>query len=474
MALAPTAFELRSTGNDNNGGGFTIGGSGTDRSQQATAQVSIDNSSITTSITTNVITFTGGTYTPSAADVDNIVHMISGTNVITQYFRIVSVGATTWTMDRNVVSAGTATDGIGNMGGCLLTFGQLGNAMQQGSLESNAYIKAATYTSTSTSANASNGTVSTGGSRQSWYGYQNTRGDNGTKPLITTTQNSTIFVQTGTGVGLIWDNLEFDGANKTTTGAFQFIKSGWRIIRCKFSNFTNPAITNDSNGVSLLVDRCEVTGCSSGNGAIFPGTSTAISRCYIHDNSTSAIIMQNGATNITVWWCILDSNNGNGIIGSGNGFILIENCSIYGNSGDGINITVVTAYDPVRIYNTIFEAQTGVGKYGVTASVNTSGVSLVNCAFFNNTGNTNNIRAQDIEGTILPTASPFTNAGAGDFSLNALAGAGLVCRQAGLPGVYPGGLSTSYLDVGAVQSAVAVTPPAPTASGNTYVGTWSS
>src|SRR5205085_834963 len=69
MALSSSiVWETRASGaSDNNGGGFKAGATGTDRSQQNSAQVVIDNSTITTSITTNVITFTGG-YTATSAN----------------------------------------------------------------------------------------------------------------------------------------------------------------------------------------------------------------------------------------------------------------------------------------------------------------------------------------------------------------------------------------------------------------------
>src|SRR5436309_2045193 len=98
MALsAAIVFEARaSTGNDNWGGGFKAGATGTDRSQQNSAQVAIDNATITTSITANVITFTG--YTPTSADVGNVVQMLTGTNVTAGFYEITAQTSTTWTV----------------------------------------------------------------------------------------------------------------------------------------------------------------------------------------------------------------------------------------------------------------------------------------------------------------------------------------------------------------------------------------
>src|SRR5215831_20343572 len=98
MALAATGYwEIRSSlGNDNNGGGFNYNVGGTDRSQQNNVQVAIDNATITTSITTNVITFTAG-YTATAADVGNYVQMLTGTNVTAGFYEITSFTSNSWT-----------------------------------------------------------------------------------------------------------------------------------------------------------------------------------------------------------------------------------------------------------------------------------------------------------------------------------------------------------------------------------------
>src|SRR5947209_15754292 len=119
MAIsANTVFEIRTTGSDNNGGGFVTGASGTDFSQQDTAQVNIDNATITTSITTTTVTFSAG-YTPTAADIGNIVQFLTGTNVTAGFYQITAQTATTWTLDRTPLSAGTTTNATAKMGGGL-------------------------------------------------------------------------------------------------------------------------------------------------------------------------------------------------------------------------------------------------------------------------------------------------------------------------------------------------------------------
>ena len=77
---------------------------------------------------------------------------------------------------------------------------------------------------------------------------------------------------------------------------------------------------------------------------------------------------------------------------------------------------------------------------------------FLNCATYNNTSGASHFLDTNVGGVVL-TADPFVNAAAGNFALNATAGGGAACRAAGVLGVFPGALSTGYLDIGAVQHA---------------------
>jgi hypothetical protein len=57
---------------------------------------------------------------------------------------------------------------------------------------------------------------------------------------------------------------------------------------------------------------------------------------------------------------------------------------------------------------------------------------------------------EEMEGIVL-TADPFTNAAGGDFSLNNIAGGGALCRAGSVFNAFPGGLTTGFNDIGAVQ-----------------------
>ena len=78
-------------------------------------------------------------------------------------------------------------------------------------------------------------------------------------------------------------------------------------------------------------------------------------------------------------------------------------------------------------------------------------IGAVNCATYNNTSGAFSNAANRAVGSVILTADPFVNAAGGDFALNTTAGGGAACRNVGFPGVFPGGLTTGYADIGAAQ-----------------------
>src|SRR5437667_9506862 len=126
MALsASTVWEVRqATGNDNNGGGFVVGASGTDYSQQTTAQLSLTDLA-TTGVVTTLTSVTGGF---TSAMVGNIIHIISGTNFTAGFYQItVFTNSNTVTLDRAPTTA-AGVSGTGSVGGALATINQLASA----------------------------------------------------------------------------------------------------------------------------------------------------------------------------------------------------------------------------------------------------------------------------------------------------------------------------------------------------------
>src|SRR5579862_1034534 len=114
--VAGTNFDCASTGNDNNGGGFVPGASGTDYSQQDSPQYAL--TGVTSSGAGNVVL----TASAAADMVGNILQVVSGTNFNTGLYQItsVSVGVSITVSINNsgtAISTGTGSSGVMNVGG---------------------------------------------------------------------------------------------------------------------------------------------------------------------------------------------------------------------------------------------------------------------------------------------------------------------------------------------------------------------
>lgn len=454
MALtAANVLEVR-TGSgvsDNNGAAFDPTSAGTDRSQQNSPQVAIDNSTITTSITTNVITFTGNTYTVLAGDVGNVVQMLTGTNVTPAFYRITSVSAGlngSWTVDSNVVTSGTTTNATGNMGGALASPGKAAGAMVSGNVM---WVASGTYTISSASANVAGGVVTlpTGvaANLTEMIGYGSSRGDGGTKPVLQagTISSFTILTQSNADVHL--ENLTVDCNSKATSTGANVSANSVRLYKCKFMGATVRSATCTSSAQMI---GCEATTCSSLSVASFP----IMAYCWIHDN-TGVGVIQNTTNNNSISNCLITNNTGassDGLQLNGTCCLVLNN-TIYGNGRDGIRITG----NNTQLYTVANNIITNNGGFGVNATAVTDATKLYNNAFIANTSNqvntTSAITAANVFGSITLTVSPYTNAAGNDFSLNNTAGGGASCRAAGLFGVIGGSGTTTSEDIGAAQSA---------------------
>lgn len=433
MALsALVVWEVRTSGNDNNGGGFHTGATGTDSSQQDAAQATLSAASVVHSTTTQ-INVAPGDFTVSAADVGNLLNITSGTATLGVYeITIVDIPNNRWTVDRSVGSVGQTT--IGAMGGAMATPGR---ACQFSVATNIIYIKAGTYTMTTVSANVSNGCMNK--TNTFVEGYQTTRGDLGTPPLLQADGVITVFTL-GNLASCDVVNINFDCNNRATSRGL--IVSNGFAYKCKFSNATNEGAQLGSAGIAVF---CEATGCGAQGGFKLNAAGAACYYCYAHDNTQIGFSLATGTQCIN---CISETNTG----GTTDGFFLAGpgaciNCTAYGNGREGIRI----ASNGVMIINCIVE---GNGTWGIRNSSNTSAMYLLNNAGFNNPSGNVDMGTGKFNlntGFVTGSASFFTNAAAGDFSLNNNAGGGASARNAGVPGVFPNGTTTGFEDIGATQ-----------------------
>lgn len=433
MAIsAASVFEIQTGGNDTNGGGFVAGASGTDYSQVAAKRTGTGTDDSTTDAVANgTTTLTSATANFGTSIVGNIISLSGGTGALAQTWRqVVSrTNATTIVLDASV-AAGTGI--TMNIGGALASPGGAGLVplVSQNII----WLKAGTYSVTSTTNNVANGLFSKG-VRLRVQGYQTTRGDfTGTRPLVQASGAITNFtLMSCSGGGSYFTNIEFDGALKTGSKA-ALIRGGF--YECIFRNCVGNAIT------ASTIAQCI--------------------NCYFTGNTGQAA---SGA--ISFYGCVATGNTATPFSSAGEVF---ERCIAYANTGattDGFNPTA----ENVKVINCVAY---GNGRHGFNMS-STSGSININCiaegntgtgfllgsnegylftnAYYNNGTNVNLSTAQlsfNLNG-ILGTSSFFTNAGTGDFSLNNTAGGGAAVRDLAIPLIFPAGLTTNYMDLGAAQ-----------------------
>jgi hypothetical protein len=430
---AGTIWEVRSAGNAANSGGFDAGGAspGTDRSQSDTPHVIIDGVTITCTVHTTTTQLNIVGYTVSAADNRNTVRIGGGT-MTNQTYEItgIDVPNNRWTVDKSGGTAGQT--GTGRMGGAnsdpALMF-----ALAIG--DNTIHIKAATYTITSATPNIAGGCLSNT-NQLNVYGYQTTRFDYGTPPLIQASGISTFTLVNMTGGSSLAANLSVDGAGLT---ASRGIVIDGTIYRCHGANMTNRAFVGTS-GAGLAL-RCTATGCS--------GTSVVLDcfadSCTVYNCTTTAYqftLSGNGASD-----SIADSNSG----ATSDGFLVsakdtrLTNVVSYNNGRDGVRVNAAACL----VKNAI-----GFGNAGT--QINVVAADATGTVILNNATVSGGIVISVTEGvveqgSVVLTVDPFTDAPNQDFSLNEDSGGGAACRAAGYPGVLPIG-GTGFLDIGALQS----------------------
>jgi hypothetical protein len=412
LAIGSSAqWEIRTTGNDNNAGFYTSGG--TDYSQQDSPQLSV--SDIVTVGSTTVTSVIGGF---TAAMIGN------GINIVGDGIYQITARASTnsITVDRNT---GTATGQTGNVGGALASPAIAVGKWKAGNT---IWIKSGTYLITTSSANVAGGvmtsiTASTNSNPTTVRGYGSSRGDNGV-PLIQASGISTCSLFQFNNVHGAIFNIKFDCASLSAVYAV-FMNGGGttaRYFNCTFVNGSlegpfgnNNTIYTDcffsSMGVSVnACVRCVFNACgnvtlNNCELCIFCGNSDlsinfiALNNT-IYSSSTSGILPVNNTTNMTA---VMENN-------------LICNCSGYG-------IVVNGRYNQYSDTNAFYSNSSG--NTDAPASVSVNNISLSGSPFVNPTATINSI------------ADALAA-----FALNATANAGTLCRGTG---------RNAYLDIGAVQ-----------------------
>lgn len=429
---ANTVWEIRTTGAATNGGAFVTGASGTDWSQQNTAQYAV-----TDGVTNGTTTITSASANFGTDVVGNIMYVTGGTGSITaDWYQITArTNSTTITVDRST-GLTTGTGVTLNIGGALTDPAIVASKVVA---TNTVWIKSGTYSVTSSSANVSGGCVSQTGVATYMEGYNSTRGDFGTAPTMQASGISTATLWTIAASDSSARNIAFDGNSLTSLRGFS------STVRSTITALSALNCTNSGfNWGGTVAMTLRATGCTTTGAGILISNTPTVLGSVAHDNTVHGFSLT-GAGFCTR--CIADTNTG----ASSDGFSLgvggtaMSSSTAYGNGRDGIRFAGNSGVGAVSLCE-------GNGGYGFN-NTGVANVTLTHCGGYNNTsGNTNGTFVLN-RSFVTGSASFFTDAAGGDFSLNTTAGGGAAARAAGIPGVFPGISTTGHLDIGAAQHA---------------------
>ena len=306
---AGAQWEVRTTGNDLNGGFFnTAGGSGTDYSQQDAAQLTVTDGVTSTTTLTSV---TGGF---TAAMVHNGVQLSGGTCTAGIYDITVVTNSNTVTIDSSGGAAGAGC--TVKVGGGLLTIAKaLANVVtNSGNTFNTIWVKSGTYTQTAT---LTWGTAITA----AMQGYNTTHGDLGTAPLITTATDSTVLMVIGNVDQVTLTNLSMSNTATVRAIGISSNNGGGDVVRLNAVNVILDGFTNGINTTTTTFKRLFLSGVeiknSTAAGILFTENTVkfiSIVGSYIHNN-TGAGLSNAGASGLSLFLrsSVFDSNAGNGL-----------------------------------------------------------------------------------------------------------------------------------------------------------------
>lgn len=425
MALSSaTIWEIRSGGSDTNGGGYVSGG--TDWSLQNAAQYAV-----TDAVTNGTTTITSATANFGTDVVGNILYIAGGTAPITAgWYQIISrTNATTIVVDRSTgLTAGTGA--TLNIGGALASPAVACGAASTGNT---IYVKydASPYLITSTTANVAGGRLApaAGSIAINLIGYDTDRSLNNSDANIPTLKASGISSTTIVSFNSTTStarNIIVDCDSLSTMVAFGLGTGRGFYTRLKAMNSTT--------GFSAT---SHLYGCWAYNCTTGYSSCSNLYGCYAEGGTTGFAMSSGGQAH----HCIADGCGGDGFTATAFGFFL-TNCVAYGCTLDGFDSPAVgTVYVNCIAY--------GNGNFGFRHSTQTL---MYSCAGATNTSGNFNGSPVQIPAFDHLSSDPFTDAAAGDFSLNNDSGEGLDCRGTGFPGIWFGPASTTgYPDIGAVQ-----------------------
>ena len=433
---ANTVWEVRYAGSDTNGGGFVSGASGTDFSQQNSANSGGSNGSTTDAVTNGTTTITSATASFTSAIVGNIIYIAGGTgSIVGAWYQVVTyTNATTIVVDRST-GLTTGTGATMNIGGALGSPGQVGGLLVAGNQCWIKYTSGSPFVTSSASINVSGGIVGVAVAVV-MQGYDLARGDRtGNQPMLqwgASAPGSAAYLFNVTGQGPTFINLCANANSVNYVGGFTSGGQYARFLWCTAENANgtsagygfNLATQIDATAISCYALSC-LTGYYLGicqlcvaSGCATYGFNTAgpLTECIAYDCGTGYRGAYSGAVYLR---CVADGCTTGFLALSTNEWSMID-CVITNNT-------------------------TGITH-------NNDYLTTVNLALYNNTANFSGTAASSVGGTVTPnitlTVSPYAGGG-GSYQPNATAGGGALLR--GVATAVWG--QTDDKDVGAVHSA---------------------
>jgi hypothetical protein len=383
MAIhAGTHWEVRTTGSDTNGGGFsaTIASAGTDYSQQDSAQLSVTDAAC--SGTTTLTSATGGF---TAAMIGNLIYLSSGPG---WYTITTFVDANTVTLDRVGPSA---TGMTANVGGALATPGRLSNLP---ATKNRCWIKNGTYTITTSTPGPSGPYYQSSSINVVVEGYGTTRGD-GIRPVVSAGAVGSIIVfrMACSNQASHFRHLEVNANGQSGVTGFSYNASQLRgPYGCKAIDCVNGFNIGDAPCVTCIAEGCD-------NG--FPASVCIFciaDTCITGFPSRSAFGCV--AVNCTTGFFAQQYNRG--YFANSTAY----NCVTGFKSGTTVQITQTASFGCIS--HTCITGFEGGGAE----------TYWQDCATYNCTSSTSG-SAEYGSGVSVYTADPFVDAAGGDFTMSA-------------------------------------------------------
>jgi len=363
--------------------------------------------------------------------VGNSINVTGGTNFNVGRYVIASIsGVTATVVGPTNISTGVGAVGTGGLGGALLSPSIAASVAVASNVM---FLKndGSVFSVTSASSGTSQGVISTA-SYVLMVGYSTHRlgipyysGAMDSPPTIqVNVATTTLLSSSSLTPGFV--NIIFDGNAQTAcklTGISSVL-----FVACQFLNFNTA-----STGANCMFYGCLFTGNSA-----TVALSAHVVMCESYANTATAIV----AT--TANWVIAYSNTGASTDGIsvdkfGMGIAAVA------NGRDGVRTLNA---GPKLLVNNYAQGNTGTG---LNNNVQNIGLGWNNGTQGNGTATSFAFPTGYSIGPLALSGDAFTNLAGNDYSLNNLASQGAALRNAAIPVLFPRGLTSTYLDVGAAR-----------------------